>query len=96
MFTRLADKSMQEADMVVRMDETHSQHVCRGGDVKVTQEEIQKTNDELKYTCDFCKHKFDVKRGENIHRASCIHQCTSQIRKVWIKSQLRSEFTCRK
>ena len=30
-FTRLADKSMKEADMVVRMDKTHSQHVCRGG-----------------------------------------------------------------
>ena len=56
-FTRLADKSMQEADMVVRMDKTYSQHVCRGGEVKVTQEEIKKANDKLEHTCDFCKRK---------------------------------------
>ena len=61
--TRLANKSLKEADMVVRMDKTYSQHVCRGGDVAVTAEEIKKVNDKFDHVCEFCNHKFKTKRG---------------------------------
>ena len=71
-FTRLANKSLKEADMVVRMDKTYSQHVCRGGDVAVTDEEIKKANDKFEHECEFCKRKFETKRDMKIHRASCV------------------------
>ena len=87
-FTRLADKSLKEADMVVRMDKTYSHHVCRGGDVEVTDEEIMKVNDKLEHTCDFCKRKFETKRGKNIHRASCIYQYTASEERFTIEKIL--------
>ena len=73
-FTVLANKSLAEADMQVRMDKTYTHHVCRGGEVTVTEEEIKKENDKLKVGCDFCNRKFETKRAMHIHRASCIHQ----------------------
>jgi len=76
-FTELADKSLSEADMLVRMDKTYSHHVCRGGDVQVTEAEIKKANEKLEFACDFCKRKFATKRGMKIHRASCIYQYTA-------------------
>ena len=73
-FTELADKSLAEADMKIRLDKTFSQHVYRHEDVTVTEEEIKKTHEGLEFGCDFCMRKFATKRAMHIHRASCIHQ----------------------
>ena len=54
-FTKLADKSLSEADVMVRMDKTYSHHVCRKVEVQVTEEEIKKAHAKLEHPCDFCK-----------------------------------------
>ena len=90
-FTNLADKSLSEADMLVRMDKTYSHHVCRGGKVQVTEEEIKKAHEKLEFQCDFCKRKFETKRGMHIHRASCIHQYTASEKRYEIE-EIRDVF----
>ena len=54
----------------------------------MTDEEIMKANDKLEHTCDFCKRKFETKRGKNIHRASCIYQYTASEERFTIEKIL--------
>ena len=71
--TAIADGAEKDADMVVNMDKTFSQHVFRREEIKVTATEVREAEKEHAHQCDFCERRFKTQRGMYIHRANCIH-----------------------
>ena len=71
--TDLADASKREADMVINMSKTVSQHVHEREPISVTAEEIATAEAKYDHKCDFCQRRFKTNRAMHIHRASCVH-----------------------
>ena len=69
--TTLADASLQQADMQVRMDKTFSHHVKSQQKQTVTEEEAAAAQAKFKVKCDFCERRFKTKAAMYTHRASC-------------------------
>ena len=69
--TTLADKSLQEADMKIRMDKTYSQHVKIQEAQKVNEAEMMKAQQKFKVKCDFCDRRFKTDGAMHTHRAAC-------------------------
>ena len=68
--TALADASVKEADMQVRMDKTFSHHVKEQEEQKVSKEEAIKAQSKFKVKCDFCDRRFKTKAAMYTHRSS--------------------------
>jgi hypothetical protein len=69
--TSVADGSVDDADMVVNMSKTFTQHVFKRDDIKVSKQEIEAIEAGYEHQCDFCERRFKTKRGMKIHKASC-------------------------
>ena len=69
--TALADGSVQDADMTVRMDKTFSHHVGKQELQEVTAEEVLAAQADFEHQCDFCDRRFKTKSAMRIHRDSC-------------------------
>ena len=73
--TSLADAAKQEADMLVSIPKTFSQHVgWRSDKVKITSAEAASAQSKLDYRCDFCMRTFKTQKAMRIHRNFCVHQ----------------------
>ena len=71
--TTLADRSVAEADMKIRMDKTYSQHVQIQEKQKVSEAEMLAAQKKFKIKCDFCERRFKTEAAMHTHRASCPH-----------------------
>ena len=69
--TALADGSVQDADMTVRMDKTFSHHVGKQELQEVTAEEVLAAQADFEHQCDFCDRRFKTKSAMRIHRDAC-------------------------
>ena len=69
--TTLADASVGEADMTVRMDKTFTHHVQVQEKMMATTEEALKAQKKFKHPCDFCQRRFKTQSAMYIHRANC-------------------------
>ena len=69
--TAIADTSVQEADMVVNMQKTFTQHVHERKEITVTKEEVMAVEAGYEHKCDFCTRRFKTRRGMLIHRNKC-------------------------
>ena len=69
--TALADKSVSEADMMVRLDKTFTHHVQIQDKQKASVEEALAAQEKFKVKCDFCTRRFKTKAAMYTHRASC-------------------------
>ena len=69
--TTLTDKSLSEADMMIRMDKTFSQHVQEQDKMTVTEAEAMTAQKKFKYQCDFCDKRFKTEAAKHIHREAC-------------------------
>ena len=81
--TTLADKSLSEADMRIRMDKTFTQHVQIQDEVKVTKEEAMAAQRKFKVKCDFCDRRFKTEAAMQIHRAACAFNYNTT-EKTWV------------
>ena len=63
--TALADASLQEADMMIRMDKTYTHHVQHQEKMRVNEEEALAAQ---QHKCDFCPRRF--KSMAAMYRAS--------------------------
>ena len=68
--TMIADKSKSEADMIVNVDKTFTQHVHRRESISVTETEVRKAEKSHAHKCDFCERRFKTRRGMLIHNPS--------------------------
>ena len=71
--TTLEDGAWQDADMMVKMKKTFSQHVGRREKIKIEHDEVTKIQKSYKYACEFCTRKFKTRKAAAIHMASCVH-----------------------
>ena len=69
----LADRSVAEADMKIRMDKTYSQHVQIQEKQKVNEAEMLAAQKKFKIKCDFCERRFKTEAAMHTHSASCPH-----------------------
>ena len=69
--TTLADKSLEEADMKIRMDKTYTQHVRIQEAQKVDEADMLAAQKKFKVKCDFCERRFKTKASMYTHRAAC-------------------------
>ena len=69
--TALADASVGEADMTIRLDKTFTHHVQAQEKRKVTEAEALAAQKKFKHQCDFCPRRFKTQAAMYIHRASC-------------------------
>ena len=72
--TSLADAAKAEADMIVSMKKTVSQHVGRRANIKISKEEASAAQETFTHKCDFCNRKFKSNKAMLLHRDSCVHQ----------------------
>ena len=69
--TALADASVGEADMTIRMDKTFTHHVQDQEKKKATEAEALAAQKKFKHQCDFCPRRFKTQAAMYIHRVSC-------------------------
>ena len=75
--TRIANKSMEMADMKVYMTKTFSQHVHKRGEITVIDAEMNAAQKKHAHKCNFCESRFKTQRDMYIHWANCIHNCNT-------------------
>ena len=71
--TAVANASKQQADMVVNMDKTVSQHVHKREAIKATSAEAKAVENKYQHQCDFCSRRFKTRGNMLKHRAHCVY-----------------------
>ena len=71
--TQLADASVAQAGMYVRMDKTFTHHVRDQVAQIITEQDIMGAQEKFDHKCDFCVCRFKTKAAMYIHRTSCQH-----------------------
>lgn len=72
--TSLADAAKQEADMIVSMKKTVSQHGRCRETIKISSSEASAAQVTFGHKCDFCIRKFKSNKAMLLHHDSCVHQ----------------------
>ena len=71
--TAVANASKEQADMIVNMAKTVSQHVHKRQAIKVTSTEAKAVEVKYKHQCDFCSRRFKTQGNMLKHREHCVY-----------------------